>query len=147
MARGRGPDGARLVLTTPLWHRCIAVGTVLLLAAFAARSAVDLEGPLRLLFVALAFIAAAIAVRLARLRVEANDAGVRVVNLLGSRQLLWDEIQRVDYEFGVDLLLKDGREVSPDVFANWFVAPIPPLAAATEESGRCLGAELRRHRS
>lgn len=132
---------------TPLWHRTIAVGAFLVLAGTAARTSMDAAGILRVLclLAGIGFLAAAWRAR--SLRIEASDEGVLIVNWRKSVRLSWPSIQRFDYEFGLNVLMRDGTEQQADVFGIWFVPGGGQLDSQIARSGRQLQDELRQRRA
>lgn len=102
----------------PHWHRLIGVGGFLLgtVAAFAA--AVDFPGSTRPVGVVIGVALCVLAWRFWRLRIEADDESIHVVDWRRTTHVPWESIQRFSWDLGLAVLMRDGTYSSPTYSAQ-----------------------------
>lgn len=136
--------GIPLVFRTPAWHRLIGAGGFLLGAMAAPAAAIAFGGFVRLLSAAVALGLVFVAWRFWRLRIEADDDAILVVNWLRKTRIRWADIQRFSWDPFLEVLMRDGTSLRPDAFGASFVPQQGQLDDMIRATGRGLQDELRR---
>lgn len=135
-----------LMFRTPVWHRLTGAGGFLLASVAAFAAAIAVEDPVRLLSTAIGLGLVFVAWRFWRLRIEADDESILVVDWLRKTRIPWGAIQRFSWDPFLEVLMRDGTSLRPAAFGTWVMPLQGQLDDLVRATGRRLQDELRRQR-